>query len=276
MTKFRITPIWRAALCALAMTGAATATLADTVRVGGTGAALGGMNLLARAYEAAHPGTTVTVLPSLGSGGGIKALSAGAIDVSVSSRPLKDKEKASGVLQARRYARTPLAIVTAPSNSVDAITSEQLHAAYAGTMLNWPDGSRIRILLRPATETDTKLMRDFSPEMATAVDAAFARPGILTAQNDQQNAETLEETAGSLGVVALAQLVSEKRKLKVLAFDGVTPRAAMAADPAFLFAKNLYIIARSDASSAVRGFLDFVKSTDGRRVLDENAHFTFD
>ena len=266
---------WRAALCALALAGAATQARADTVRVGGTGVALGGMHLLSAAYQA-DPGTTVVVLPSLGSGGGIKALAAGAIDVSLSARDLKDKEKASGVLSARRYARTPLAIVTNKFNSVEEISSEQLLAAYSGTMQNWPDGSRIRILLRPISETDTKLMREFSPEMAAALDAAFARPGILTAQNDQENAETLEKTAGSLGVVALAQLASEKRSLKVLAFDGVTPLAAMAADPTFDFAKDLYIVSRSDASEATKGFLEFVRSTQGRAILEDHAHFTFD
>lgn len=267
--------IGRAALVAAMMTLAAAAQ-AEGLRIGGTGAALGGMKLLAAAYEGAHPGTTVTVLPSLGSGGGIKALAAGKIDISVSARMLKDKEKASGMLQARRYARTPLAIVTTPANAVDDITHEQLEAAYAGAMMNWPDGSRIRIVLRPQSETDTKLLRNYSPGMAAAVDAAFARPGILTAQNDQDNASALESTAGSLGVVALAQMSSEGRPLKILAFDGVMPKAAMAADPTFLFAKDFHIINRSDASEAARGFLAFARSTEGRRILDDHAHFTFD
>lgn len=59
---------------------------ADTLRIGETGAALGGMEILGQAFEKQHPGTSVEVLPSLGSSGGIKALLAGAVDLSAGSR----------------------------------------------------------------------------------------------------------------------------------------------------------------------------------------------
>jgi len=47
---------------------------AETLRISGTGVALGGIILLGDAFEAENPGTTIEVLPSLGSSGGIKAL----------------------------------------------------------------------------------------------------------------------------------------------------------------------------------------------------------
>ena len=65
--------------------------------IGGTGTALGGMQLLAKAFSEDHPEIKTVVLPSLGSGGGIKALGAGKIDLSLSARPLKDKESATGL-----------------------------------------------------------------------------------------------------------------------------------------------------------------------------------
>lgn len=79
---------------------------AETLRISGTGVALGGIILLGDAFEAENPGTTIEVLPSLGSSGGIKALLAGALGLSVSSRPLKDDEKEGGAM-AKIYASTP-------------------------------------------------------------------------------------------------------------------------------------------------------------------------
>ena len=61
---------------------------AETLRIGGTGAALGPMARLGDAFQDLHPDTTIEILPSLGSGGGIKATMAGAIDIGLSSRDL--------------------------------------------------------------------------------------------------------------------------------------------------------------------------------------------
>ena len=51
--------------------------LAADLTVGGTGADPTTMRVLGDAFEKAHPGTTVNVLPSLGSGGGVKVVLAG-------------------------------------------------------------------------------------------------------------------------------------------------------------------------------------------------------
>jgi hypothetical protein len=50
----------------------------------------------------------------------------------------------------------------------------------------------------------------------------------------------------------------------------------MAADPGVLFAKDFHITNCCDASDAARGFLAFARSTQGRRILNVHAYFTFD
>ncbi len=69
---------------------------AEEIKIGGTGGALATMQLLGDAYSKNHPETKIIVLPSLGSSGGIKAVLAGAIQVAVSSRPIKDSETSLG------------------------------------------------------------------------------------------------------------------------------------------------------------------------------------
>ena len=94
---------WRRALfagAALVMTVAASAQTQE-LRISGTGAGLGTMQVLAQAYVKTAPGTKLVVLPSMGSGGGIKAVLAGAIQIGVSSRPLSDTETKAGAVAAR-------------------------------------------------------------------------------------------------------------------------------------------------------------------------------
>lgn len=52
----------------------------EEIKIGGAGSALGSMKMLGAAFEKKHPGVKVVVLPSLGSIGGIKAVSKGALD----------------------------------------------------------------------------------------------------------------------------------------------------------------------------------------------------
>jgi ABC-type phosphate transport system substrate-binding protein len=56
------------------------------VRIGGTGA---GVDALAQLFGEGHGGLAVSVVPSLGSSGGIKALLAGVLDAALIARPLK-------------------------------------------------------------------------------------------------------------------------------------------------------------------------------------------
>src|SRR4051794_31449759 len=76
------------------------------LRIGGTGMALATMRQIGDACTATQPHPTVQILPSLGTGGGLAAAAAGAIDVALAARGLNDAERTKG-LQGFSYARTP-------------------------------------------------------------------------------------------------------------------------------------------------------------------------
>jgi phosphate transport system substrate-binding protein len=244
---------------------------AETLRIGGTGVALGGMKLLGEAYEEQNPGVTVEVLPSLGSSGGIKALVAGAIDLAVSSRELKESETTQGAM-AELYATTQLAVVTSLDTDIDGVTTAQLVDAYSGTSTQWPSGTPIRIVLRPVSEIDTQILRGLSEEMAKAVDLALERPGLVTATNDQDNASTLERLDGSLGLVAMGQIATEQRNLRVLSLDGKLPEVSDSSDAAAAFSKQLYLVKVPTTNALASDFQAFVFSEDGQAILAENGH----
>lgn len=241
------------------------------ILIGGTGSALGGMTLLAVAYREVHPEIEITVLPSLGSSGGIRALLAGQIDLAVSARPLRDTEMGEGVTS-NAYAITPLVVATSVGTPVDGLDLSELVSIYDGALTNWPDGTPIRLVLRPETESDMVQLRQFSPEMDRSVAAALARPGLFSAATDQENADALETLPGAIGVTSLGQIMTENRDLKALAIDGVTPTAELAAAGTDQFVKTLYLVTTDDASEAVREFVEFVGSPEGQAILVANGH----
>ncbi len=71
---------------------------ANALMVGGTGAALGLMEALGQGWSAdAGDGASVRVPASLGSGGGLRALRDGVLDVAVVGRPLTGRERDWGL-----------------------------------------------------------------------------------------------------------------------------------------------------------------------------------
>lgn len=243
--------------------------------IGGTGTALGGMQLLAKAFSEDHPDIKTTVLPSLGSSGAIKALSAGKIDLALSARPLKDKESAKG-LSAILYARTPVVFAAHSKTTFDHIELKDLPAIYSGATSTWPDGTPLRLILRPELDSDTKLLRDFSPEMDAAVTVAHSRKDLFIALNDQDNATALETVPGSFGLTTLAQILSESRSLKPLIFNGQLPSLEAMQTGKYPYFKSLYLVVGKAQSEPAEAFKAFIFSTTGRNILSATGHMVAD
>ncbi len=260
-------------LVAIAASLAFSPAFATELKIGGTGVALGGMEILGDAFEKKHPDVEVTVLPSLGSSGGIRALIAGAVDLAVSARDTKPKESADGV-SATLYATTPLALVTSLGTPASDIATAELAAIYAGVQSQWEDGSQIRLVLRPKSETATSILKSLSSEMENAVTLAQTRKGMFVASNDQDNADALEDLVGSLGVVALGQIATEDRRLKVLLLDGVLPEPGKDSSRNRLSEVSLYVVRKEEISSIAEEFLSFLLSAEGQDILRTRDHAT--
>lgn len=247
------------------------AACAETIKIGGTGAALGTMRLLADAYTAQDADIRVTVLPSLGTTGGIKALLAGAIDIALTLRTLNSTEAAGGATSVE-YARTPFVFATAISNPTQEITTAELVDIYLGKQADWPDGGKIRLVIRPTGDNDSEMVRSMSPEMRAAELYAEQRKGLLFAVTDTEAADNLERVPGSLGASSLALIASEKRALKALTLNGVVPSTAALADGSYPLGKSFYMVVGATPSAAVQRFVDFVHSPPGREILARTAH----
>lgn len=265
----------RGRACAVALAlllGFSGGAAAEEFRIGGSGSALGTMRLLADAFSAGSPDIRITTVPSLGSGGGVKAVAAGAIGLAVTSRPLNERERKLGAVE-MEYARTPFVFAVSTRSKVTAITSRELADIYAGKKVTWPDGSLVRIVLRPASDIDTAMVKGISPEIRRALAAAEARPGVQFSVNDQDAANDLERIPGAIGPSSLALIVSEKRALRALKLDGREPTPANAASGAYPYYKRLFLVTGAKRPAAVERFIAFVRSPAGRKVLERNGQW---
>ncbi len=252
--------------------GLAGPVSAEEFRIGGTGASLGTMRLLAEAFTSQDRGVHITTVPSLGSGGSIKAMHAGAIGLAVTSRQMSEVERRLG-MQEIEYARTPFVFAVATSSSTVAITTAELADIYSGRKPTWADGSPVRLVLRPASDIDTEMVKSLSAEVRAAVALAEARPGVRFAVNDQDAAEDLQKIRGAIGPSSLALIISERRALRALRLNGVAPTPEAAASGQYPHFKRLFFVTDPKPAPAVARFIAFVRSPAGREVLERNGHW---
>lgn len=241
-------------------------SVAETLRLGGTGGAMPMAEHLAEAY-AAQGGPTFEIVPDLGSSGAIRAAGDGVIDLAISSRELKTEELARG-LKSAPLARTPLVLITS-HRSPGAIKSIDLPGLFASENPTWPDGSPVRLILRPKSETDTAIFIAQFPGMAEALDAARQRPEIPVAATDQDNASAAEDLPGSLVQSGLSQIVTEKRNVRLVAIDGVEPSLENFERGVYPYEKHYYLVYAEKTAAAAQALLDFLQSEQGRSALRE-------
>ena len=265
--RFRIARL----LAGVTTTLLALAATAETITVGGTGAGYGTMKVLAAEFAKVSPGDSVVVVPNLGTGGGLKALGTGAINMAVIARPLSADEGAHGLV-AFEYGRTPFIMITNTAGAGSFRTFRELAEMYAGRRTTWSEGGPVRVVLRPQHDVDTSMLETFSPDLKQAIPIALARPGMIMAPTDQDAADMVEKTPGAIGTSSLAIIITEKRNVRVLPINGIVPSARSVANGSYPWYKPMQLVRKGDGTPGVNRFFEFVASAHGRQILADSGH----
>lgn len=250
-------------LAGLATADAATA--AQLLRMGGTGSSIGMLQQVGSEFAAAAGDIKVNVVPSLGSSGAIHALADGKLDIAVSARPLRPNEAAQG-LRRVLVLRTAYVLATSHRNPKE-LKAADLPKIYSAAKPVWSDGTPIRLILRPRSETDTKLLGELFAGMDKAIADLRRRAEVPIAATDQDNADMAERLPGSLTGTTLAQLMTEHRPLRVVTLDGVAPTMASFENGSYRFAKNFYFIVRPNDVPAAKEFIAYLRTPRGEAAL---------
>ena len=252
-----------------------TSSFGATLTLGGTGAALGSMKQLAVAFNKHFPAASIDVRPSVGSSGGIRAVTEGMLDIGISSRALKDEELTSAI-KVWAYAKSPFVLAVHHKLSVANLTTQQAIGIYDGSLLQWTDGTTVRVILRSPTETDTVILKQFIPGMEAALATAYQRRGPPIATTDQDIADKIQSIPGAVGTSTLSLILGENRPLKALALNNVAPTVENMGNGTYPMSKTLYLVTRAQAKAEVQQFIDFMQSEEGAAILKRTGHLMLD
>jgi phosphate transport system substrate-binding protein len=259
---------------------AAAATVADktalTVKGSDTMVILG--QRWAETYMKSHPGVTIQVTGG-GSGTGIAALINGTTDICEASRPMKDKEKED--LQAKqnapavenKVALDALAVYVNDKSPLQEISIPSLRKVYLGETKSWKDvGGPDHAIVLYGRENNSGTYGYFKEHVLENKDFA---PSVQTLAGTSAVVSAVKGDVFGIGYGGIAYLEGI-RALKVKKEDSspaVAPSLETAQSGTYPIARFLYFYTAGEPTGLAKKFVDWVKSPDGQKVIEQVGYY---
>ena len=216
---------------------------------------------LGEAFEADNSGVTFTYNPT-GSGSGITAVAEGRCDIGLSSRGLKDEEKAQG-LTGTVLALDGIAIIVHPDNPVADLDLDTIAKIYTGEITNWKDvgGDDAEIVLI-GREAGSGTRDGFESITGTSEKCQYRQE--LTSTGDVIT--TVSQNPNAIGYASLA---SVKDTVKALDVGGVTPTEDTVKDGSYVVQRPFVLVTKDGAplSDAAQAFFDYATSSAAADII---------
>ena len=237
------------------------ASVSGTVSTDGSTSMEKVIGALSESYMAANKDVTVNYNPT-GSGAGITAVQEGTCDIGLSSRALKDEEKAAG-LKETVLAYDGIAIIVHPDNPVSDLSIEQIAKLYTGEITNWKDvgGSDAEAVLI-GREAGSGTRDGFESITGTKDKCQYRQE--LTSTGDVITA--VSQNPDAIGYASLAAI---KDSVKALSVDGVTPSEATVKDGSYPVQRPFVLVTveGKTLSAAAQSFFDYATSADAADII---------
>ena len=258
--KKMIALMMTAVLALSVLTGCGSKEEAGSVTTDGSTSMEKVIGALGEAFQN-ETGISFTYNPT-GSGSGIKAVQEGRCDIGLSSRDLKDEEKAAG-LTGTVLAYDGIAIIVHPENPVADLSVETIAKIYTGEITNWSEvgGNDVEIVLI-GREAGSGTRDGF--ESITDTEDACQYRQELTSTGDVIT--TVSQNPGAIGYASVASI---KDTVKALTVDGVAPTEATIKDGSYVVQRPFVLVTKTDTplSDAAFKFFTYITSAEANEII---------
>jgi phosphate transport system substrate-binding protein len=197
------------------------------------------------------------------SNAGIKALSAGGIDLAGSGRFLTSKEKAAGLVE-YLIGWDPLVVVVHSSNPIENVSSADLRRMLSGTVINWNQiGGRdlplVQVAAPPGSGVHDAVEQFLLKEGQHVSSQAIV--SLVVADADK-NVSLLPA-----GFTVTSRSMVDAARIKVVKVDGFLPDRAAVISGQYPLIKPLLLVTKGKARGALALFVNFAKSPEGQAII---------
>lgn len=240
---------------------AAPESISGTVSTDGSTSMEKVIGALGEAFMEANDQVKFTYNPT-GSSSGIQAVQEGRCDIGLSSRALKDEEKASGLVETV-LAYDGIALIVNPGNTVEDLTLEQIADIYTGKITNWSEvGGQDAEIVLIGREAGSGTRSGFE-EIVEVKDQCKYR------QELSSTGDVIATVAQNPGAIGYASLASAKDTVKALKVGGVAPSEETVKDTSYAIQRPFVLATKQDAtlSPAAQAFFDYITSAEANEII---------
>lgn len=218
---------------------------------------------LGEAFENENQGITFTYNPT-GSGAGIQAVSEGRCDIGLSSRNLKDEEKANG-LKGTTLAYDGIAVIVNPANKIANLSKDDIAKIYTGEITNWSevggeDGEIVLIGREAGSGT-----RDGFESILDVSDKCKYRQELTS------TGDVITTVGSNPNAIGYASLASVKDSVSILTVDNVMPTEDTIKDGSYAIQRPFVLVTKEDTklSDVAQSFYDYAISDAAAPLISD-------
>ena len=219
------------------------------------------IGVLGESFMEKNPDVTFTYNPT-GSGSGITAVSEKRCDIGLSSRALKDEEKASGLTETV-LAYDGIAIIVNPENTISDLSVEDIARIYTGEVTNWKDlGGADAEIVVVGREAGSGTRDGFESITGTKEKCLYRQE--LTSTGDVIT--TVSQNPAAIGYASLSAV---KDTVKALTVNGVAPSEDTVKDGSYVVQRPFVLVTRTDEklNDAAQAFFNYAVSADAIELI---------
>lgn len=265
--KKRIALILSAALCLGLLAGCAgvqaqqSGGLSGVVNTDGSTSMEKVVKGLSEMFSQNNDGVTINY-SGTGSGAGVEAVLSGTADIGLSSRALKDEEKARGAVE-HIVALDGVAIVVNPENPVADLTTEQIAGIFTGEITNWSE-------LGGADAPVAIYGREAGSGTRGAFEEIVGVADLCVYTNEYSSTgDMVGSIAGNPNAIGYASLSAVNDTVRAVKVNGVDCTEATIQDGSYSIQRPFVMITKEGTplSEAAQAFLDYALSEDASEII---------
>lgn len=235
------------------------------VRVSGSGTAMPLVEALSQEYVRTHPDVGFSFDTGTNSGGAIRGVTDGGLELAVVNRELKPDER-QPTLSYSRFAREAVAFAVQADRELDGVTTQQVRDVYAGRATDWAQLGSVAGPLIVLDRDEDESARKFVLIPLLGDEQVGATTTTLAKASEMANA--LESTPGAFGYTPVGYLkVKQLLGVRVLDLDGVAPTAQNVSAGSYPWSLTLGLVHQDDAPPGVIDFVQWVTGAEGQAII---------
>lgn len=201
----------------------------------------------------------------IGSSAGITNAISGVSEIGMSSRDLKEEERANGLNEVV-IAYDGIVVVTHPSNKVKDLTMEQIKQIFTGEVTNWNElgGDDLEIVV--VSREDGSGSRDAFQEIVEYSSGELIRNSIIASGNGNIKT-TVANNKHAVGFISFEYIDDS---ISTIDINGVEATAENVLQEKYSLARPfLFVYKEGQLTDAGQRFIDFILSEDGQLIAAE-------